>query len=82
MKEGTMGRWKRQRHEVLTLFFVFVLLFFKKNLLVFTLLLLFYLYFFLTFSFVGKCYKGEGQPWRGWEMSEMGVYDVKFQKNQ
>lgn len=67
---------------MLVLFVCFCFALLKKYFLVFTLLLLFYLYFFLNISFVGERYRGEGQPWRDREMSEMGVYDVKFQKNQ
>lgn len=31
---------------------------------------------------LGGCYKGEEQIWRDWKVSETGVHDVKFLKNQ
>lgn len=38
-------------------------------------------FYFFYFLFWGG-YKGERQMWKDWEKSEIGVHDVKFQKNQ
>lgn len=44
---------------------------------------IFYFYYFFS-SFAGwcRCYKGKGWVWRDWEMSGIGVHDVKFPKSQ